>query len=239
MATSDSLPAVALVGVVSSPDGVARFAASERAARVVDLLEVRVDLFDLAGAPSVDPWADPCARVEASGTPVLVTIRLAAQGGRWSRPDGERLPLYRAAAAFASWLDVEAESPIAREVVSLAHAARRRVILSHHDFARTPPLPDLERVMSDALAAGADIAKLATLVATDDDRAALFTILARHAGRACVIGMGARSSELRIDLPARGSRLAYGYVDTPTAPGQLSADEMADRLTVAGLPMTR
>jgi 3-dehydroquinate dehydratase len=45
--------------------------------------------------------------------------------------------------------------------------------------------------------------------------------------------MGARSSELRVDLPARGSRLAYCWVDAPTAPGQLSAAEMDERLRAA------
>jgi 3-dehydroquinate dehydratase len=31
-------------------------------------------------------------------------------------------------------------------------------------------------------------------------------------------------------LPARGSRLAYGYLDEPTAPGQLAASDMDARL---------
>jgi 3-dehydroquinate dehydratase-1 len=219
-----------LVGVVSRPEAVAAFAESDAAARVVDLLEVRIDLFD---TPALEACAAACTRVEASGTPVLVTIRLAAEGGRWTRPDVERLPLYRAAADFASWVDVEGASPIAPDVVAAAHARGRRAILSHHDFQRTPPLPELERAVAGALAAGADIAKVATLVASDADRDALFELLARHLGRICVIGMGARSSELRTELPARGSRLAYAYVDAPTAPGQLSVADMDARLRAA------
>jgi 3-dehydroquinate dehydratase len=39
--------------------------------------------------------------------------------------------------------------------------------------------------------------------------------------------------ELRLELPARGSRLAYGYIDAATAPGQLSAAEMDARLAAA------
>jgi 3-dehydroquinate dehydratase-1 len=228
--TELGLPAPALVGVVSAPEAVARVAASEPSARAFDLLEVRVDLFDEA---TLDACADACARVEATGTPVLVTIRLAAQGGRWTRPDAERLPLYRGAARVASWLDVEGESSLAPEILALAHAAGRKVIFSHHDFARTPPRAELERFVDDALAAGADLAKIATLVADDADRDALLAVLARHPERTCVIGMGARSSELRVDLPARGSRLAYAYLDAPTAPGQLSVDEMNGLLRAA------
>jgi 3-dehydroquinate dehydratase I len=224
------LPAPTLVGVVRQAEAVARFAASAPGARVADLLEVRVDLFD---EPTFDACAEACARVEATGTPVLVTIRLAAQGGRWTRPDAERLPLYHAAARVASWLDVEGQSLIAHDVVAAAHAAGRRVIVSHHDFARTPLYAELENFVASALADGADIAKLATLVATDADRDALHAVLARHPSRTCVIGMGTRSSELRVDLPARGSRLAYAYLDTPTAPGQLSVVEMDGLLRAA------
>jgi 3-dehydroquinate dehydratase-1 len=219
-----------LVGVVSSPEAVARFAKTELSTRVIDLLEVRVDLFD---TPTLDACADACARVEATGTPVLVTIRHAEEGGRWARPDADRLPLFLKALDVASWVDVEGESIIGRDVVATAHARGRRAIVSHHDFKRTPSLDDLDRVVAEALAAGADIAKVATLVASDADRDVLFQLLARHAGRVCVIGMGDPSSRLRTELPARGSRLAYAYVDAPTAPGQLSVADMDARLRAA------
>jgi 3-dehydroquinate dehydratase-1 len=209
---------------------VARFAESEPAKRVIDLLEVRVDLFD---TPVLDACADACARVEATGTPVLVTIRHAEEGGRWARPDSDRLPLFRQALDVASWVDVEGESVIARDIIAAAHARGRRAIVSHHDFKKTPPLSDLDRVVAEALAAGADIAKVATLVVSDADRDALFQLLARHAGRVGVIGMGDQSSRLRTELPARGSRLAYAYVDAPTAPGQLSVVEMDASLRAA------
>ncbi|HTA21327.1 MAG TPA: type I 3-dehydroquinate dehydratase, partial [Polyangia bacterium] len=81
-------PAPWLVGVVCRPESVAAFAATARTSRFIDLLEVRVDLFD---TPDVAACAEACARVEATGTPVLVTVRLAAEGGRWTRPDAERL----------------------------------------------------------------------------------------------------------------------------------------------------
>jgi 3-dehydroquinate dehydratase-1 len=221
-----------LVGVVANAQAVARFAAAPE--RLVDVLEVRCDLFEGPfDARALERLAPALAGIEAAGTPVLVTLRLASQGGEWTQPDEARLPLYQTAVETVSWVDVEGASAIARDVVAAAHARGRRAILSHHDFQTTPPLAELDRVVTDALAAGADIAKVATLVATNLDRDALFELLARHAGRACVIGMGERSSELRTELPARGSRLAYAYVDAPTAPGQLSVLEMDARLRIA------
>jgi 3-dehydroquinate dehydratase-1 len=219
-----------LVGVVSRPEAVADFALTPAPSRVIDLLELRVDLF---AAPELGACAEAAARVEATGTPVLVTIRLAAEGGRWTRPDAVRLELYREALAFASWIDVEAASPIARDVTARARARGATSIVSHHDFARTPPLAELERLIEACDATGADVPKLATKVNADEDRDALLTLAAAHAGRACVIGMATSDSELRVLLPARGSRLAYGYLDAPTAPGQIAAIDMDARLRAA------
>jgi 3-dehydroquinate dehydratase-1 len=223
-----------LVGVVTAPAAVEVFARTS--ARVVDLLEVRADLFGAEALADVAAWAAACARVEASGTPVLLTLRLAAEGGRWARPEAERLALYRAVLArdACSWIDVEAASPIAREVTQAAREHGRRSIVSRHDFARTPPPAELERLLAECVDAGADVPKLATKIVTDADRGALLALAAAHAGHACVIGMDdAPGSSLRVDLPARGSRLAYGWVDAPTAPGQLSAVEMDARLRAA------
>jgi 3-dehydroquinate dehydratase len=107
--------------------------------------------------------------------------------------------------------------------------ARARARADQHRVA--PRLLALERLFAACEAAGADVPKLATRVSTEADRDALFALLAPRAGRVCVIGMGA--PELRLDLPARGSRLAYGYIDVSTAPGQLSAAEMDERLAEA------
>ena len=64
---------------------------------------------------------------------------------------------------------------------------------------------------------------------TEDDRRILLELLARRPDRTCVIGMGA-SADLRIELAARGSLLAYGYLERATAPGQMSAAETHQRL---------
>jgi 3-dehydroquinate dehydratase-1 len=223
-----------LVGVVTTPEAMTRFAETTPGSRVVDLVEVRVDLFDaLAPESPIARWAGAGAALEATGTPVLLTIRLAAEGGRWTRPDADRLSLYDEALArgASSWVDVEAASPLAREVTARVQARGGTSVVSHHDFARTPPLAELERIVAACRAAGADVPKVATKVNGDDDRAALLALATAHAGRACVIGMG--PGELRVALPARGSRLAYGWIDTPTAPGQLSAAEMDARLRAA------
>lgn len=215
-----------LVGVATRAETVRRVA--DAGTRAIDVLEARLDLFE---APEIASWAEACARLEAAGIRVLVTIRSALEGGRWARPDAERLPLYVEALGAASWVDVEAASPIARDVVAAAHARGRAAVLSHHDFHKTPPLAELERVIASCRAAGADVAKVATKVATPQDRETLFALLRAHPTATCVIGMGEES--LRVELAARGSLLAYAYLDAPTAPGQPSVNELDERLRAA------
>jgi 3-dehydroquinate dehydratase-1 len=219
-----------VVGVASQPDTVHRYAEAEFSARLVDLVEVRVDLF---GVPEIASWARAGARLEASGTSVLVTIRSAAEGGRWAAPDTERLPLYREAVEVASWVDVEASSPIAGEVTALAAARGRTSIVSHHDFERTPPLAELERIIDACRALGADVVKVATMVNANEDRDTLFALLERRPTGMCIIGMGVGAQLLRVELAVRGSMLTYGYLDQATAPGQISVAEMDQRLRAA------
>jgi 3-dehydroquinate dehydratase len=76
------------------------------------------------------------------------------------------------------------------------------------------------------------IAKIATAVHTEDDRRTLLDLLSRRPDRTCVIGMGA-SAELRIELAAKGSLLAYGFLERATAPGQMSTAETHERLLAA------
>ena len=46
----------------------------------------------------------------------------------------------------------------------------------------------------------------------------------------CVIGMGPLGTSTRVSFACSGSCLTYGYVDTPSAPGQLSAQELVAQL---------
>jgi len=106
------------------------------------------------------------------------------------------------------------------------------VVVSHHDFARTPPLPDLLGVVdrAHALSPGA-IAKVATALTGDADRDVLRDLLAQRPVATAVIGMG--DDAFRVELAAAGSRLAYGFVGEATAPGQTSAATLHARLLAA------
>jgi len=221
-----------LVAVADRPAAINDSVDLDPAARIFDLVEARVDLF---AQQSLDGCAHACARLEASGTPVILTIRTAAQGGRFQGPDAARLSAFRAAIAGgqASWVDIENDATIIDDLAAVIAARQNaRLIVSHHDFARTPPLEALIAIVDRCHAVPGAIAKIATAVKNEGDRKTLLDLLAQRPERTCVIGMGA-STDLRIELAARGSLLAYGYLERATAPGQMSAAETHARLLAA------
>lgn len=187
----------------------------------LDLLEARVDLFRNRAVESVGVRLER-ARAFA---PILLTIRSSAEGGAWKGRDAERLELYRALLPLVDAIDVELAAPIRPAVVKAARAAGRPVILSHHDFGRTPPDTRLDRVVGRGLAAGADIVKIAAHLRNDGDGARLAALFARHPERPLVvIGMGEHGSKTRIFFPALGSRFTFASLDRSTAPGQLDLE---------------
>jgi 3-dehydroquinate dehydratase-1 len=75
------------------------------------------------------------------------------------------------------------------------------------------------------------IPKISTLIQGPQDIDTLKELLSKHKGRPiCVIGMGADASETRVEFPALGSCLTYGYIDSSGAPGQLPAAILRERL---------
>jgi len=233
-----------LVVATVAPAGLAALAAAAPQARVADVIEARLDLAlaDARASAAPPPAPSPaelqaifasCRMLEETGTPVLATIRLTADGGHWNE-DASRLTLFQAmlATGGCTWVDVEVESAIAADVVAEARRLGRKVIVSHHDFERTAEADELDAVITRARALHPDVVKIATRVDDLEGHDRLLDLLRRHRGQAlAVIGMGAIGRPLRSYLPAVGSRLTYGFVDAAAAPGQVHVSELVARLS--------
>jgi len=217
-------PAPLVVGSISSAATLAQLAAN--VGGVCDIVEVRADLVN----SEVTQWLDHAQAIEAQNVPVIVTIRLANEGGRWTKPDADRLPLFKAALEHVSAADIELSSPLLLEVSALARHHQRALIVSCHDFDRTPSDRELREVVQKAAGVGS-VVKIATLTRTDQDLAALRGLLAEPgATPLCVLGMGPLGPRTRLEFPGLGSCLTYGYVDASVAPGQVSARELMQQL---------
>ena len=213
-----------VVGSVSQADTLARLAVGVE--RACDIVEVRLDLI----GPAAAPWLEQAKAIEAQGFPVVVTIRLANEGGRWTQPDAARLPLFEAALEQLSAVDVELSSPSLAEVSTAARRRQRALIVSHHDFIRTPSAHELRQILLKAAGSGT-VVKIATFTQTEEDVATLRGLFAEKCSVSlCVLGMGPLGPQTRTEFPKLGSCLTYGYLDAPVAPGQVSARELMQQL---------
>ena len=201
-----------VVGTVSQAGTLAQLPTKD-----CDIVELRLDLI---GADALRPLDQP----------VIATIRLANEGGQWTRSDADRLPLFDAALQQCTAVDVEFRSSILEKVSALAGRHQKALIISYHDFDKTPPLSELRQVMSKAANYGT-VVKIATLAQTEDDVAILRALFQENCSAAlCVLGMGRLGAATRLKFPKLGSCFSYGYLDQPVAPGQPSARELMQQL---------
>ena len=190
-----------------------------------DIIEVRLDKM----ARPVD-WLQRCAALQFGGKPVLLTVRLRSEGGDWEKDDEQRLEIYRQGLRELAAVDVELSSVICRDVARAAARLKKASVISFHDFEKTPPLRELCAIVEKAQAIGS-IAKVSTRIKRASDVDLLRSLLRKPWEKPlCVIGMGRAWSKTRVLFATLGSCLTYGYIDRPTAPGQMAAAELARRL---------
>jgi 3-dehydroquinate dehydratase-1 len=193
----------------------------------VEVAELRIDLFKSATPVHVVEVARRYAAV-----PRLITIRSAAEGGRWAGTEAERFKLFAALMPEAAAIDVELGSDDIRDLVlEMAEQAKVLKIISYHNFSEAPDDDFLHGVVRASKQRGADLVKISVLTRTEADvqRLARFTLDYMSNGL-ITIGMGATGSVSRALFPALGSRLTYADIGLGTAPGQLRYDVLCDML---------
>lgn len=173
-----------------------------------DILELRADQL---AEPSSEQIEHTVQRLRRHGRPILLTIRSRREGGLQPIPDAQRRELFLAALNFVDAVDCELRSlRVLRPVVDTARQQRCPVLLSYHNFARTPSMTALRQMFAQARAQGADMVKLATQVQSREDLVRLFLFTWTHRAFPIVtMGMGPVGSVSRLVLPMLGSRLIY------------------------------
>lgn len=204
-------------------------AALRLASGKVDFLEVRLDA--LAEAGEVARLEKNLPRLKA---PLIITARHPLEGGAGCLGLARRRALYLQFLPFAALVDVELRSAQAlADIIETAHSGVTGVILSHHDFRKTPTLERLRALQIKAARAGADIFKVATVAKTPDEATRLLQFLTGRGSaqlKLAVMGMGAYGKISRLTLGKTGSVLNYGYLDKPQVSGQWPAALLKVRL---------
>ena len=151
---------------------------------------------------------------------LIATCRRVPGGGKFGGDAQAEIDWLREAReAGCEWCDLEIET--LRELPgqsARAFAVPPKILLSFHDFARTPPVP---RILLRGRPGEADARKIAARARTIADSLRLLRVA--HASKNIVaVPMGEMGLPARLLALREGSALAYAPVGEATAPGQVS-----------------
>ncbi len=199
-----------------------------------DILEIRLDLL---GIRNPERAAEVIREIKAeTGLPIIVTSRSGAEGGKWDGEEEDRTGLLINLLSLKDGpdaIDIELSAGMKERnrVIKAAKDRETAVIVSSHDFLKTPPLQNMRTIIEEMFLAGADIAKLAVMPLSVGDTLNLLrvTLDFKDAGKSvCTIAMGSQGKHTRVVAPFYGSVLTYASIesDESAAPGQLPVNEI-------------
>jgi 3-dehydroquinate dehydratase/shikimate dehydrogenase len=155
---------------------------------------------------------------------LIATCRRRVGGGEFAGDAGEELYwLMKAKEAGCTWCDLEVET--LRELPGQSihgYAVPGKVLLSMHDFWRTPEFP---KKLTVPATGGARAIKVAAMARSVADSARILQ-LARKSRDVVAIAMGEVGLPARVLALREGSALAYAPVAAATAPGQIPLRDM-------------
>ncbi|SUH09500.1 3-dehydroquinate dehydratase [Salmonella enterica subsp. enterica] len=154
-----------------------------------DILEWRVDHFaNVTTAESVLEAAGAIREI-ITDKPLLFTFRSAKEGGEQALTTGQYIALNRAAvdSGLVDMIDLElfTGDDEVKATVDYAHQHNVAVIMSNHDFHKTPAAEEIVQRLRKMQELGADIPKIAVMPQTKADVLDLTYRHCRNAGALC------------------------------------------------------
>lgn len=206
-----------------------------------DILEWRVDHFaDVASADAVLE-AVRAIRAEMPQTPLLFTFRSANEGGEQAISTDAYLALNRAAidSGLVDMIDLElftGDEQI-KAMVDYAHSKNVSVIMSNHDFHKTPAEEEIVARLRKMQELGADIPKIALMPQSRTDVLTLLSATLKmqeqYADRPVItMSMSKTGVISRLAGEVFGSAATFGAVKKASAPGQISVSDLRTVLTI-------
>jgi 3-dehydroquinate dehydratase-1 len=191
----------------------------KKALEKTECAEIRMDMMDLKESEIQEIFSYP-------GKDIIATCR----PGKDKYNDEERLEkLKTAITSGATFVDVEIETSEAfkGEIIPIAVQNKCKVIVSFHDFEKTPSSSELEDIVEQCFEQGADIAKVACMIHSKQDISRILSLYDRD-NNIVAIGMGELGKITRIAAPFLGAPFTYASLNSgkETAKGQLTKHMM-------------
>lgn len=199
-----------------------------------DLIEWRIDYFDedmFAAAPEIFKAAAPL--------PVLCTFRTKAEGGEKAIDPMDYFAMNAQLSALgAPLVDLELflceqYDDIAKVTAQAMHEMGTKLIISNHDFAKTPAREEIADRYKRMMALNADLPKIAVMPQNERDVMVMLAAMnesTAFCGPLIGISMGELGKVTRVRGGAFGSVMTFASKGKASAPGQIDAETLSKML---------
>lgn len=203
-----------------------------------DLLEWRADFFEEIENKESRKQAAELIRQRFPEISLLFTFRTKKEGGERELSEEAYEKLYDSIleARLADILDVElfAGEKTVKTVLERAKQKSVPVLLSNHDFEKTPPKEEMKERLLKMDRLGADILKIAVMPQTAEDILTLLSVCEEMKGLTkkpvVAISMGKLGLVSRLSGGVFGSAVTFGCAGKSSAPGQIEAEKLMEIL---------
>ena len=197
----------------------------------IDGIELRVDMFH---STEINHIKDLVYKIKNKNLFTILTVRSINEGGVNKIEDDYRIKIFKELSGITDYLDIELSSrEIIEKVIKFAKDKGTQVIVSYHDFEKTPTKEEIQSIIDKSFEYGADISKYAFKVNTVDDVGKIMTVSFnnKEIGRKIIaIGMGELGKITRVAGYFFGSVMTYTFIGKAVAPGQIDLDTLKKEL---------
>lgn len=166
--------------------------------------------------------------------PLLFTYRSQREGGEVQLTDEQykQLVLNVCQSQYIDLIDIELMSgnALVYELVEIAHQYQIKVVMSNHDFDKTPALSIMRERLEKMEILGADLLKIAVMPQCQKDVIALLNLTIEMSEKAnkpiVTMAMGKMGVISRITGELTGSSITFASAGKASAPGQISVHDM-------------
>ena len=204
-----------------------------------DLIELRIDFYE--NIHDLKQVHELLLQVrQQTNLPLLLTYRSLKEGGHIQLTDQEYLSLVQTAcqSGCVDIVDIELESGnmLVYQLVEIAHQNHVKVLMSYHDFEKTPTVMEMKERLEKMEIMGADICKIAVMPFSYKDVIQLLNTTMEMSQKLTkplvTMSMGKIGKITRIVGELVGSSITFASVGQSSAPGQLTLEEMQTLLEV-------
>lgn len=205
----------------------------------LDVVEWRVDFFDDVNDTEKVKSALGDIRAVLEDIPLVFTFRSAKEGGEKEVSKDYYLKLNKtiAESGQVDFIDVELfnEEEDVKNLIKVAHENNVLVIISNHDFDKTPSKEEIVSRLRKAQELGGDLPKIAVMPKSPADVLTLLeatTIMSeQYADRPIItMSMAGKGVISRLAGELFGSSMTFGAAKKASAPGQIDVAELRNAL---------